>query len=80
MKVRELLTKLNPLDPELDVVCYCEDQGLSSPESGFTLFEINEISVTDGEKTRREDGTPYLKLGKSEGARPHVLIDVTSDF
>ena len=80
MKVRELLSKLSPFDPELDVVCYCEDPGTSSPGSGFRLFEINEISVTDAEKTRLEDGTPYLKLGKSEAARPHVLIDVTADF
>jgi hypothetical protein len=37
MKVRELLEKLRDLDPEQDVICYCEDRGFTDPGHGFRL-------------------------------------------
>lgn len=80
MKVKELLAKLKARDPEQDVICYSEDEEGLPEGHGFRLFEINGIDVTDAEKTRLDDGTPYLKLGKTAHSRRQVLIDITSDF
>jgi len=80
MKVRDLLSKLSAFDPERDVLCYCEDEELLPPKHGFRLFEINDVALTEAEKTRCEDGIPSLKLGKTDCSGPHVLIDITSDF
>ena len=80
MKVKDLLSKLNAFDPEQDVLCYCEDEGIQPPKHGFRLFEINAVDLTEAEKTRCEDGIPSLRLGKSECSAPHVLMDITSDF
>lgn len=80
MKVKDLLSKLSGFDPEQDVLCYSEDEGIVPPEHGFRLLEINDVDLIEAEKTRCEDGIPSLKLGKSECSAPHVLIDVTLDF
>lgn len=80
MKVKDLLSKLSTFDPEQEVLCYCEDEGILPPKHGFRIFEINHIDLTEAEKRRCEDGIPSLKLGKTEHSAPHVLIDVTSDF
>jgi hypothetical protein len=40
MKVRELQEQLSKLDPELDVVCYSEDERLLVEGRGFILFDV----------------------------------------
>jgi len=62
VKVRELQEQLSKLDPELDVVCYSEDEGLLAEGRGFILFDMLAISTAEAERLRLEDGTPYLKL------------------
>ena len=80
MKVKDLLSKLSGFDSEQDVLCYCEDEGILPRKHGFRLFEIDDVTLTDAEKTRCGDGIPSLKLGKTERSAPHVLIDITLDF
>jgi hypothetical protein len=80
MKLKDLLSKLSGLDPEQDVLCYCEDEGILPPKHGFRLFEINGVTLTEAEKTRCEEGIPSLKLGKTECSAPHVFLDITLDF
>jgi hypothetical protein len=65
MKVRELQDLLSKLDPEIDVVCYSEDEKLLTKGRGFVLFDISAVNATEAEKLRLDDGTPYLKFGKS---------------
>jgi len=80
MKVKDLISKLDTFNPEYDIFCYCEDENLLPDNHGFMLFDIDDVEQTEAEKTRIEDGTPYLKLGKSQSSVPHILIQITSDF
>lgn len=80
MKVKDLLLKLNAFEPEQDVLCYSEDEGILPPKHGFRLFDIDHVDLTEAEKTRCEDGIPSLRIGKSECSTPHVLIAITLDF
>ena len=80
MKVKDLLSKLSTLNPEEEILCYCEDEGILPPTHGFRIFEINDVALTEAEKTRCDDGIPSLTLGKTECSAPHVLIHITLDF
>lgn len=80
MKVKELLHRLNQLDPELEVICYSEDSDLLSPKHLFRLLDVTGVSVIDGEKQRGDDGVPSFKLGKSSVSKKHAAIEVASDF
>jgi hypothetical protein len=80
MKVKELQEKLGKLDPNLEVVCYSEDEILQHLDRGFRLLDILAVSTTDGERARLDDGTPYLKLGKGPDSSTIALLEVTVDF
>ena len=80
MKVGEVLAKLKAFDPQLDVLCYCEDDEILAQNHGFRIFDITGIEVTEAEKRRAEDGVTSLKLGKSDHSSSHVLIEITADI
>ena len=80
MKVRELLQKLNKLDPDLDVLCYSEDKILQSKGQLFRIFNIEAVETTHAEMVRLQDNTPYLKLGKSPDSEVLATLEITLDF
>ena len=80
MKVLELLEHLNKLDPELDVLCYSEDERLLSEKRSFILFEILDVSTIKAEQLFLDDGTPYLKFDSGPASVAMATLDVTSDF
>ena len=80
MKVRELQAKLSKLDPELDVICYSEDERFLDKKRCFIVFEVSEISITKAKRVRLEDRTPYLKLGDGPDSVKLATLEVTSDF
>lgn len=80
MKIRELQERLSGLDPELEVVCYSEDEKLLAEGRGLLVLEIVDIGRADAEQLRLEDDTPYLRFGKGPGSAAVATIELTSDF
>lgn len=80
MKVKELIQKLQSLNPETYLVCYSEDEGLKTTEGPVSLFEITDISETEADKSRLESGKPWLKFGKSDTSSKVAIIELTTDF
>ena len=80
MKVRELQEQLSKLDPEMEVVCYSEDERLLVKKRGFILFDILAVSTANAERLRLEDGTPYLKFEKGPDSAAITTLEVTADF
>lgn len=80
MKVRELQEHLSKLDPQLDVVCYSEDEKLSVGARGFILLDVLAVDTIQAGRLRLDDGTPYLKFGKSPAASAIATLEVTTDF
>lgn len=80
MKVRELQEQLRKLDPEMDVVCYSEDEKLLVEKRGFILLDIIAVNKVDAEQLRLEDGTPYLKFGRGPASTVLATMEVTPVF
>ncbi len=80
MKVRELQKYLSTLDPELDVLCYCEDETLLVEGRFFVLFDILAVETTKAERCRLKDGTPYLKFGRGPASAAMAILEVTVNF
>jgi hypothetical protein len=80
MKVRELQQRLSQLDPELDVLCYTEEEDLLPKNHGFRLLEIDGVEISEGERRRADDQVPSLKLGKGPYSEKLAFINVTGDF
>jgi len=80
MKVKELISELSKHDPELDVICYTEDEQFLQKNHLLRLIEIDSINVVAGEKRRADDGIPTLKLGSEGYSEKHVMINLLTDF
>ena len=80
MKVKELITKLENLDLEMDILCYSEDENLAPEGYLIRIMEINEVSNIEGETSRDENGIVSIKFGSSELARKYAGIELTSDI
>ncbi|RLA84138.1 MAG: hypothetical protein DRG78_02300 [Epsilonproteobacteria bacterium] len=80
MKVTELITKLQSLPLNADILCYTEDENLQVKGNMFRILDIDDVSLSEATKIRMQDTNPSLKFGKSESSEPHVMISVTSDF
>ena len=80
MKVRELQAELNKLDPDLEVVCYTEDERLVAEGCLFTLLDFLAVQKVDAKRSRLPDGSPTLVLGKSPESEPIATLEVTSEF
>ena len=80
MKVRELQEKLGKLDPELDVLCYSEDERLLVEGGGFILFDVLAVSAVEAKRLRLYDGTPYLTFERGPTSVAIATLEVTSDF
>lgn len=79
MKVKDIIAKLSGLDPNIDVVCYTEDEDLAG-ERKSAVFEIETVEVVSAEKHRDEKDVAGIRFDKSPRSTPHVLLYVTSDF
>ena len=80
MKVKELISELSKHDPELEVICYTEDEQFLQGKHLFRLIEIESINVVSGEKRRGDDGVPTLKIGSEGYSEKHVMINLLTDF
>ncbi len=80
MKVKDLINAISNLDPEMDVICYSEDEKLFSGQHQFRILEIEGVDITEAEKRRGKDGIPTLKLGRSEYSKKLVTLSVTTEF
>lgn len=80
MKVKELISELSKHDPELEVICYTEDEHFLQENHLFRLIEIESINVVAGEKRRGDDGIPTLNLGSEGYSEKHVMINLLTDF
>jgi hypothetical protein len=80
MKVRELQEQLSKLDPELDVMCYSEDERLLVEGRSFILFDVLAVSTIETERLRLDDGTLYLKFDSGSASVTIATLEMTSDF
>ena len=76
MKVRELVTQLQALDPDLDVLCY--EEGPVSIEAGPGPFDVVAASLAKVERSRN-NGKPAITFDNEKG-RPIAIIGITPDF
>jgi hypothetical protein len=78
MKVKELISQLEKLDGNLEVLCYSENNIHDDVVSAFYMIE--DVSVAEGEKKRDLNGRPGIKFGKSGDSVKCALISIESDF
>ena len=79
MKVKELIAQLSAIDPELNILCYSEDESLVSGKNLIRLLEIDNVDVAEGEISRDDNGELQIKIGKGPHSSPVAFINVMVD-
>ncbi len=80
MQVRELITQLEKLDPNLDVYCYTEDERFATKDRLFWILDLQHVQTVNAVLTRDEHHLLAAKFDNSPSASTIVTIDVSSDF
>lgn len=80
MKVKELIEKLEKLEPDLEIYGYTEDESLAKQSKPFHIFDLDSVDVQVAETFRDENREPAITFGESENSRKLVFINVTTDF
>ena len=79
MKVKELIDQLSKIDPETPVIGYTQDAEVLGPGLKLRVFEVEQATTLIGEKTRLEDGTPYVKLHHGAGSSNIAAIMLSAE-
>jgi len=77
--VADLIVALQRLDPDLEVLCYTEDEGAVPSGREYALLDIADVSVTDSRMVR-DDRVRSLNSGPGRDSRKIAVLHVTSDF
>lgn len=81
MKAKDIIDKLKQLDPDMDVLCYIEeDENIFKKGHMFRFLEIIDVSTAQGEVNRGEDGIVSMKFNRSDTSKKIGTIEVTSQF
>ena len=80
MKVLELISMLQTLDPQSDVVFYTEDESVVGSTELILLLNILNASMCDAERLRDEDRRPRIRFGKSAASERLAMVELTSIF
>ena len=80
MKVKDLINQLSKYNPNSDVLCYTEEEGLVAKKHIFRILHIEDVSKVNATKCRSNDHLPSLKFEESNLSEEHVLLNVVGDF
>lgn len=75
MKVKDLIEQLNKLNPDLEVVCYSEDNAAIQKNQLF--FTIDNIAAVKADISRNDNGLPLIRF-HGDG-HELVLLEMIAD-
>ena len=80
MKVKDLSEQLQKLDPNLQVLAACEDEGVVVPGYFVRPFEVTEASAVSVEIEWDDEGRRTMCAVPAEDGRQFAVIEITSAF
>ena len=80
MKVKELLAKLQQMDPDLEVIGYAEEPELVLEKHYFRLFQVIDVTAMEGVTRRTDDRAPTITFGKDDHSVKLVALEIASTF
>ncbi len=80
MNVKELIGKLEKLDPELEVVFYSESEEIAPKDSSFRIIDPTNFFEKEARLYRTADGNPSVRFGHEPQMSMHyAFIEMTDD-
>ena len=80
MKVKDLIEQLQKLDPNLQVLAACEDEGVVVPGYFVRPFEVTEVTSVSVEIDSDYKGRRTMCAVPIEDGQKFAVIEITSVF
>lgn len=80
MKVKDLIEQLQKLDPNLQVLAACEDEGVVVPGYFVRPFEVTEVTSVSVEIDSDDKGRRTMRAVPIEDGQKFAVIEITSVF
>lgn len=80
MKVKDLISDLGKIDPNLEIYGYSEDEYIATTKKPFRFFLVDSVSVNHVILSRDADGSPDAKFDSGPGSQKLALITMVADF
>ncbi|VVP66143.1 hypothetical protein [Pseudomonas fluorescens] len=80
MKVKDLINQLQKLDPNLQVLAACEDEGVVVQGYVVRPFEVTEVSSVSIEIDSDDEGRRTMCSVPVEDGQKFAVIEITSVF
>ncbi|PCJ93555.1 MAG: hypothetical protein COA46_00460 [Porticoccaceae bacterium] len=80
MKVKDLVSKLEKLNPEMDLLCFSESEDLTPKGYFFRVMEIVDVTESNAEASRDESGVVSVKFEQTGISKKYAAIELTSDI
>jgi hypothetical protein len=79
MTVDELISRLERLDRNMELMCLCDDEG-TRQASPFRVFVVEGVNVSSVTHARTGDRTPKIEFNGNLDSRKVVVFKITTDF
>ena len=80
MKVSDLVSALQRLDPDLEVLCTTEDEAILPAGRDCALLDISAVSVVDSQWIGGDDRVPSLKAVPGAEPQKIAVLHITANF
>ncbi|RON82431.1 hypothetical protein BK635_13090 [Pseudomonas chlororaphis] len=80
MKVKDLIEELQKLDPNLQILAACEDEGVVVPGYFVRPFEVTDASAASVEIDWDDEGRRTMCAVPAEDGQQFAIIEITSIF
>ncbi len=80
MKVKDLISELEKIDPNLEIYGYSEDESIATAKKPFRFFFVDSVSINLATLSRDANGSPQAKFDSSPGSQKLALITMVADF
>jgi hypothetical protein len=82
MKIKELAAIIEGLNPNLELLCLCADEGSKQRTHPFKIFSVEGMSASVIRTVRRADEVPQVAFGHESGmpTKPVAIVHITTDF
>lgn len=80
MRVRDLIQKLQKLDPELQLLAVSEDEEIVEAGQLMRFLDVDDVSTMTGVTSRDSWGRMGIALGNAPGAQTIATLNVVVHF
>jgi hypothetical protein len=80
MTVEQLMSCLERFDRDMELLCFCDDEGLRQKNGPFRIYTVERVNVSSVTEGTNPDRTTRVEFDATHGTKQVVVVQITTDF